>query len=106
MRGAHGLLAHGGGVGDEAVVNLILNDERLYRLCAGDALVEVAGYFRVYLAYLAVDADKPALEHREQQHDDRHYRQHHKRELRVYGEHDGYRADEVGHLPYAVDERP
>ena len=103
---AHRTAAHVVGLGAEIMLDPILDHQRFDRFRAGDALVEVAGDPRVDLADLAVGAHEMLLEDREQQHQQRQDREHHQRQTRVDDEHGDDRADHVGALPYAVDDRP
>ena len=103
---AHALAVHARGVLHECALHRVLNDERLDRPRAGDALVEVPGNLGVDLADLAVGLRELALEHGEQQHRDRQNRQHVERQPRVDREHHDHSAHDVAELPCAVQQRP
>ena len=105
-RRADGSAADAARVGHKGVRHRVLDHERFDRPRAGDALVEVRGDLRIDLADLAVGAGQPPLEDREEQHRERQHGDDHERKPRVDREHHDHGADDVAHLPQAVQQRP
>ena len=106
MRRPYGCALHVSGVGSELVCYLVLNDKGLYRLCTGDTLVVVAGDAGIQLTQLTVQPCQPVQAQRDKHNGKRNDHNDRKRQLHVYREHDGNRADYVRRVPYAVHHYP
>ena len=102
----HGGLPHAGGDFLEGGGVLVLDDQGLGGLGAGDALVVVAGDVRVDAPHLPVDFQNLFLEVQRQQGDDGHHHNHQQGQLPVDGQHHRHRADDVGGAPEDVHQAP
>ena len=104
--GAHALAAHGGRVGDEGLLHLLLDHQGLDGPGAGDALVEVAGDLGVQLPDLPVGLGETCLKQAEEQHRQGQHCDDQQGESGVDGKHHHHRAHHIADLPEAFQHGP
>jgi len=106
VHGADAQSLHFAGQIVELLLDLILNDQRLGRFRAGNALVERTGDLRVLLAHAAVKKDEFFLEIRAREHQHRHNDHHTQRQLPVERKHHHDRQQQIRDVPHALHQTP
>ena len=98
--------AHIGGFRHEALGHFVLDGQGFNGLCAGNALVEVAGNPGIDFTHFPVHANELFLEKGEQHHQHRQNQQHQSRQAGVQGNHHRRGTHQIGNVPHAVHQRP